>query len=208
MVVWAVVGVVCPVAVGVLQGVTAGWWGLLPAGGTGVVCGLVAGWGEEVPTLYRYRVVLPGFGGGNGSAGEGNASRKYITVSEKTVVYVLAAQLSLSQFPYNLVPAVAGWVVGSAWRADLLPGGMGRWRIAGWIVGQGGAGKGAQGRGREEYAGLRRRLEEEGASHGAVGDGMRRSLGTGAGATGDGREGGETGRGVVGSVREYFRGLV
>ena len=201
---------VCPVVVAVLKVVTGGRWGLLPAGMTGVVLGLVSNWREEVPMLYRYRVVLPGFGGGAETTGNADVDvrRKYITVSEKTVVYVLAAQLSLSQFPYNLVPAVAGWVVGSAWRADLLPGGLGRWRVAGWVVGEGGAVKGGQGRGREEYAGLRRRLEEEGASHGAVGDGMRSSLGTGSGATGDGGEGSETRRGVVGSVREYFRGLV
>ena len=56
-----------------------------------------------------------------------------------------------------------------------------------------------------EYAGLRRRLEEEGASHGAVGDGMRSSIGVGtAGVDGSGGGEGRRRTGVLGMAREYF----
>lgn len=179
----------------VVRVLSLGRWNYLPCGLTGVVLAAIACWREEVPRLYRYKVVT----GRDITSGEQPSG---LTLSDKATTYVLAAQLALSQFPYSLLPAAVGWMVGLAWRGDLLPGGTARMRIPGWIVGEAGLGKEGR-RSREErerYEGLRRRLEEEGST----GDGMRAS-GSGAGFT---QSSGESRRrGVTGQVREYFRGV-
>ena len=66
-----------------------------------------------------------------------------------------------------LLPSAVGWIVGVAWRADLLPGlspASTGFRVPAWVVGEqerrGGAGAGA-GAERERYEDLRRRLEGE-----------------------------------------------
>lgn len=211
--VYGTLAVVTPVLVGLLSLLSRGWYNYLPAGATGLVVAGVACWSDEVPVLYRYRVVLPGTtvgdddapaaaGGGRSSGGGGGG----VTLSDKSTVYVLAAQLALSQFPYNLLPAGVGWVVGSAWRADLLPAGVGRWRCPRWMVGEGRRGKSAGAE--ERYAGLRRRLEEEGASHGSVQDGMRSGLSTAQDRGQGGQPEATRRRGIGGMVREYFRGIV
>lgn len=84
--------------------------------------------------------------------------------SDKWTMYLLAAQLALSQFPYGLLPAFVGWVVGNAWREELVPSGLVRWRVPGWLVGEDSSAKRS---GQRQYEGLRRRLEEENQ------DGMR-----------------------------------
>ena len=79
-----------------------------------------------------------------------------------------------------------GWVVGFAWRRDVLPG-AGRWRVPEWVVGGGGRG--------ERYENLRRRMEGE----------VGRATGVeGVDAGGEGRRR----RGVLGGVVDQFRGRV
>ncbi|KAL2823894.1 hypothetical protein BDW59DRAFT_162863 [Aspergillus cavernicola] len=98
-----------------------------------------------------------------------------ISLSDKSTTYLIATQLALSQFPYMLLPSVVGWIVGVAWRADVLPlaaGSGGGWRVPGWFVGEErvmfslstrgerGAGVGDGGR----FENMRRRLESEAAA--------------------------------------------
>jgi len=94
------------------------------------------------------------------------------------MTYLLAAQLALSQFPGSTIAAAVGWVVGYAWRSEILPGAS-RWRIPRWLGKESGEG--------HRYEGLRRRLEGESTAaaasgvDGAQGGGggrQRRTLGT------------------------------
>jgi len=148
---------IVPVSVVVLKVGTLGWYNYLPAGFTGVVFALLAAWAEEVPRIYRYKVTT-GTSGGSGNEAPG------VVLSDKSTTYLLASQLALSQFPYSLLPAAVGWTIGTAWMGELLPGGLSRWRLPAWMVGE--AGKRKE---RGQFEGLRRRLEEEGSST----DGMR-----------------------------------
>ncbi|KAJ5606194.1 hypothetical protein N7510_008975 [Penicillium lagena] len=118
-----------------------------------------------------------------------------LLLSDKSPTYLIAAQLALSQFPCTLLPALVGWVVGVAWRAELLPGlspSSHGFRVPAWIVGEretrnaasGNVGAGAAER--ERYEDLRRRLEGEAASASASGlqgdEGVqRRNAGGGGG---------------------------
>lgn len=88
--------------------------------------------------------------------------------SDKSTTYLVAAQLALSQFPAMLLPSALGWIVGVAWRAELLPGlspGNNGFRVSAWVVGEqerrNGAGGGSEGAEGERYEDLRRRLEGE-----------------------------------------------
>lgn len=74
---------------------------------------------------------------------------------------------------------------------ELLPGGLGRWRIPSWIVGET-----SKRKERGQYEGLRRRLEEEGSSA----DGMRNVSDNVDRVEGSGRRG--FGRQILG----YFTG--
>lgn len=157
VVVWWVDVLLVPVLCVFLKAVTLGWYDYVPSGLTGLVFACLSAWGDEVPRLYRYKIVT---GGGEESPG----LPKGVVLSDKSTTYLLAAQLALSQFPYNLLPAAVGWTVGSAWTGELLPSGLGRWRVPAWIVGES-----AKRKERGQFEGLRRRLEEEGSSA----DGMR-----------------------------------
>ena len=122
-----------------------------------MVFACLSAWGEEIPRLYRYKVLT-------GSPAAEGQDPPGVLLSDKSTAYLLAAQLALSQFPYQLMPAAMGFMVGSAWMGDLLPGRLGRWRIPAWVVGES-----AKSKERGQYEGLRRRLEEEGSAA----DGMR-----------------------------------
>jgi hypothetical protein len=60
--------------------------------------------------------------------------------------------MALSQFPHSILPAAIGWVVGSAYRSEVLP--WTSWRVPGWFVGQTASDK-------KKLDALRRRLVEE-----------------------------------------------
>lgn len=80
-----------------------------------------------------------------------------------------------------LLPSVVGWVVGVAWRAELLPGlspSSNGFRVPAWLVGERerrGAANGGSSAERERYEDLRRRLEGEVAASTSVDGGQRRS---------------------------------
>ncbi|KAK6385699.1 uncharacterized protein PV06_08081 [Exophiala oligosperma] len=162
-----------------LKVATFGVYNYLPAGSVAVVFAALSAWADEVPRLYRWKIVTSTSTAGegetssqsqspppNGGAGGLGGGINNIILSDKTTTYVLAAQLALSQFPYQLLPAAVGWTIGSAWMGEILPAGLGRWRVPPWMVGETSSRK--EGR-RGQYEGLRRRLEEEGSSA----DGMR-----------------------------------
>jgi membrane associated rhomboid family serine protease len=150
---------VTPAILLLLKGLSLGWYNYLPSGGTTVVFALLAAWREEVPGLFRWKILTE-----SPSSGTDATRAKGVVLSDKITTYFLAAQLALSQFPYNILPALVGWAVGTAYMGELLPRGLTRWRIPAWVVGEA-----SQRKERGQYEGLRRRLEEEGGAA----DGMR-----------------------------------
>lgn len=152
----------------------------------------LAVWREEVPRLYRYKIVT-------GATKAGSTDTPGVVLSDKSTTYLLAAQLALSQFPHSFLPAAVGWAIGMAWAGELLPGRMSSWRVPRWIIGEGGKGGGPGAAERERYEGLRRRLEEEGGRD----DGMRATGIEGLGAVGQD----EARRRPMGrQIMDYFRG--
>ncbi|KAI9777600.1 MAG: hypothetical protein M1839_008654 [Geoglossum umbratile] len=137
----------------------------LPSGPTPLIFALLAQYHATIPHSYKYRVATT------------SASPHTLLFSDKSYTYVLAAQLALSQLPGSAIGAAVGWVVGYAWRGELLwPARVGRWRVPVWVVGGGREG--------ERFEGLRRRLGEDAArasgvdAGGANGGPVRRTLGT------------------------------
>jgi membrane associated rhomboid family serine protease len=161
---WTCLTVLTPLAALSLKTVTLGWFNYVPAGAVGIVFAGLAAWTETVPKLYRYKVLT------DTSAAVEDPSAKGVVFSDKSTAYLLAAQLALSQFPYQILPALLGWVVGSAYMGELLPAGLGQYRVPAWVVGE------SRAKERGQFEGLRRRLEEEGSR-----DGMRTVTSSGAG---------------------------
>jgi len=137
-----------PLISAVLQSLTFGRYNYLPAGPTPLVFAILAQYHAAIPFMYQYRV-----GGINSNAQ--NNSDGTIVLSSKSISYLVPAQLALSQFPATILPAVVGWMVGYAYRYELLPGA--EWRAPG-----------GKRDGRRRIEGLRRRLESQslGASSG------------------------------------------
>ena len=163
LVCWTCLTVLTPLLALVLKALTLGAYNYVPAGPVGIVFAALSAWTDEIPRLYRYKILT--------RAGDipADADAKGVVFSDKSTAYLLAAQLAFSQFPYQLLPAGLGWVVGTAWMGELLPAGMGRYRVPGWIVGE------SRGKETAQFEGLRRRLEEEGSR-----DGMRTVTSSGA----------------------------
>ncbi|KUL91444.1 hypothetical protein ZTR_01776 [Talaromyces verruculosus] len=176
----------------VLHPLSLGYLNYLPSGPTAVMFALLAQYHASIPHTFKYRISTTGGSTGrqpSTSQNEGNAnnnSKRSLTIllSDKSTTYLVAAQLALSQFPASLLPAFVGWAVGTAWRADILPGSR-SWRVPAWIVGEkesrrpagasavSGNGDTEDG---ERYADIRRRLEaasaaaaQQGASSGVEG---------------------------------------
>lgn len=160
---WISLTVLTPLLALMLKLGSLGVYNYIPAGLVGLVFAALAAWTETVPRLYRYKILA------SASESPENADAKGIIFSDKSTTYLLAGQLALSQFPYQLLPAAIGWIVGSAWMGEMLPAGMGRYRVPGWVVGQ------SRVKERGQFEGLRRRLEEEGSR-----DGMRNVTSSGA----------------------------
>ena len=149
--------VLVPAVAFVMKMLTFGGYNYIPSGMVGVVFAALSVWGEEIPRMYRYKIIS----GAEGAVDQDSAA---VVLSDKSTTYFMAAQLALSQFPYQILPALVGWVVGSAWTGELLPGGLDGRRVPSWVVGETKASKE-----RGQFEGLRRRLEEEGSAA----DGMR-----------------------------------
>ena len=118
----------------------------LPAGPTAIVFALLAQYHAAIPSIYKYRV--------SGSVPAGtSADQEYgLMLTSKSTSYLLPLQLALSQLPGSALVAGVGWIVGFAYRREILPGAT-RWRVPTWVIG------GSEQK--ERYDSLRRRMEGE-----------------------------------------------
>lgn len=176
----------------VLRPLTFGKINYLPSGPTGTIFALLAQYHASIPSTYRYTISTsssspspspstptastPTTTPASQTTDAAESPQKTLTISltDKSTTYLIAAQLALSQFPYMLLPSALGWIVGVAWRADVLPcvagSGSAGWRVPAWVVGEEGAtfstrNGGGSGSGQEaRFEGLRRRLESEAAA--------------------------------------------
>ncbi|KXX74395.1 DSC E3 ubiquitin ligase complex subunit 2 [Madurella mycetomatis] len=139
----------------VFRPLSLGVFDFLPAGPTPIIFAVLAQYHAMVPHIYKYKVA---FSTGPPTDEESPG----LTLSDKSTKYLMALQLALFQWPGSLLGAAVGWMVGQAWRSELLPGSVKRWRLPGWIVGLKGR------KSNERFEGMRRRLESEGASTGAA----------------------------------------
>lgn len=203
----------------------------LPSGPTATIFALLAQYHATIPHTFRYRIgtttsartatptSTPSTNNNTNDTPSTTTTPKQppqsltLLLSDKSTTYLIALQLSLSQFPSTLLPALTGWIIGVAWRAELLPGlspSTSGFRIPAWMVGErerrGSAGAGAGGGAgsvaeRERYEDLRRRLEGEVAASGT--EGLEGSVGgqrLRRSGNGDGEGGGDHG------IMERLRG--
>lgn len=126
----------------------------LPSGPTPIIFAILAQYHALVPHTYKYKVAL------STRAPSDDASA--LTFSDKSSRYLIALQLALFQWPGSLLGASVGWVVGTLWRNEMLPGALTKWRVPGWVVGVRTQKRSG------EFEGLQRRLEGEGSSTGVT----------------------------------------
>ncbi|PWW79932.1 hypothetical protein C7212DRAFT_349875 [Tuber magnatum] len=139
----------------VFRPLTFGQMNYLPPGPTPILFAALAQYHAVIPGVYKFRLLTST--NSNGEEGPG------ITLSDKFYVYLLSTQLALCQPPGSLLSVAVGWIVGYAWRMDLLP--KSKWRIPKWLF------KDSQG---AEFENLRRRLREgEGVVDADQGAGQR-----------------------------------
>ena len=148
----------------------------LPAGPTPLIFALLAQYHAALPTIYKYRI---------NTTVSSNRDDYGLVFSDKSMTYLLAAQLALSSVPGSTLAAGVGWALGTAWRGEWGPAIWGQWRLPGWAVGE------SKKERRDGFEGLRRRMEGEG-----------RASGTGA----DTGEGNVRRRGLIRGVVDQFRG--
>ncbi|CAI7568827.1 unnamed protein product [Penicillium glandicola] len=178
----------------------------LPSGPTATIFALLAQYHATIPYIYRYRIGSTSSPTTTNTDNTSNDTNNTTTtqpkrptpslsllLSDKSTTYIVAAQLALSQFPAMLLPSALGWIVGVAWRAELLPGlspASTGFRVPAWMVGEkerrggSGSGSGSGGAEGERYEDLRRRLEGEVAAsasglEGSEGQAQRRANGAG-----------------------------
>lgn len=146
----------------VLRPLSLGKVSLLPAGPTALIFAVLAQYHAAIPYTYRYRVTATGSGSDSPNSSHVSADEDGkedgVLLTSKSLSYLLPAQLALAQLPGSLVPAVVGWLVGYAWRAEVLPLPRKTWRLPGWVVGGKAGGTGAGDGGVQD---LRRRMREE-----------------------------------------------
>ncbi|KAJ5544846.1 hypothetical protein N7461_007150 [Penicillium sp. DV-2018c] len=202
-----------PILLTILRPLTFNNINYLPSGLTPTIFALLAQYYITIPHIYRYRLGTTSTPTGSSTSTSTSTTPANNTntntnadsdttinpkpeppslsllLSDKSTTYLVAAQLALSQFPGMLLPSAVGWIVGVAWRAEILPGlspsELG-FRVPAWVVGEKerrGSGNGNEGRG--GYEELRRRLEGEVAAEasGLEGqqDGVQRRGGEGGG---------------------------
>ncbi|EME45464.1 hypothetical protein DOTSEDRAFT_52734 [Dothistroma septosporum NZE10] len=147
----------------------------LPAGPTPLVFSLLAQYHAAIPYIYKYRVSIGLSTGDNG-----------LMLTSKATSYLLPAQLALAQLPGSALAAALGWIVGFAYRRDILPGAT-TWRVPTWLISGGDATR------KERFNTMRRRMEGEVGQ--ATGVDARPE------GAGEGRR-----RGVLGGLADQFRG--
>lgn len=119
----------------------------LPAGPTPLLFALLAQYHAAIPYIYKYRLssTIP-------TPGSPDANREYgLSLTSKSTSYLLPLQLALSQLPGSAIAAGIGWIIGFAYRRDILPAAT-QWRVPSWAIG------GTQ---KKRYDSLRRRMEGE-----------------------------------------------
>jgi hypothetical protein len=146
----------------------------LPAGPTAILFAILAQYHATIPSTYRYRIGLtapptePSTTTSAPTTTQSAAAQfaalrnNTVALTSKTIYYVFAIQLALSQFPSSILPAAVGWAVGYAYRNEVLP--ATSWRVPAWVVGQKNK--------RPSVEALQRRLEGEGREQGSDGDRM------------------------------------
>ncbi|KAF2400946.1 hypothetical protein EJ06DRAFT_509928 [Trichodelitschia bisporula] len=176
-----------PLLLSLLRPLTLGHANYLPAGPTALLFALLAQYHAAIPASYQYRI------GTSAAAADRTPSQQTtlpspsqalnalrtqtITLSSKSLSYLIPLQLALSQFPHTILPAAVGWAVGYAYRNEVLPGTT--WRVPGWMVGQEAKSGHGRGGGARQMEILRRRLEGENAAGTPVeggGEARRRPL--------------------------------
>ncbi|KAI6815459.1 hypothetical protein KC332_g10886 [Hortaea werneckii] len=161
----------------VIRPISGAYINYLPAGPTPILFALLAQYHASIPYIYKYRLSTP-------VPATGSSEREYgLELTSKATSYLLPLQLAFSQFPGSAIAAGVGWIVGFAYRREVLPGAA-RWRVPSWVIGDTGQ--------KERYASLRRRMEGEAGRATGIetqrqGEGARR-------------------RGMVGGLLDQFRG--
>lgn len=140
----------------VLRPLSFGVFDFLPAGPTPIIFAILAQYHAMIPRIYQYKVAL------STGAPANKVDVPGMVFSDKSTRYLIAFQLAFFQWPGSLLGAGIGWLVGQAWRSELLPGALTRWRVPGWVVGM------RSQKSSDRFEGMRRRLESEGASTGAA----------------------------------------
>lgn len=141
----------------------------LPAGPTPILFALLAQYHEAIPQVYKYRI----------AAGHEN----FLSLTDKTATYVPALHVALAGLPGSAVAAAVGWLVGLAYRNEVLPGVMTRWRLPERLLNKDARGRNGTGSTPEGYESLRRRMQEESQPEGRASsreeraEGRRRTLG-------------------------------
>lgn len=138
-----------PVVLTILHPITFSALNVLPSGPTPLIFALLAQYHATIPTVYKYRLLVS------------SSSTEAVTFSDKSLVYLLAAQLALSSLPGSMIAATVGWFVGVAWRRDLGPAIWTTWRTPMWLTG-GKDGKVG------DFENLQRRLGGEGTGAGSA----------------------------------------
>ncbi|KAF3187889.1 hypothetical protein TWF225_004103 [Orbilia oligospora] len=167
----------------------------LPPGPTPLIFAILAQFHATIPSTYKFRLLLPISPSPPPPEATPSLqvareeSEPSITLSDKFYVYIVAAQLAVSQFPGSLVGAAVGWIAGYAWRAEVVP--WGRWRWPIWLFEKRGVNDGGSG-----YGELRRMARGEGEQ------------GTGVQQVGEGQEqgDGEGRRPLSTQILDQFRG--
>lgn len=151
----------------------------LPSGPTPLLFALLAQYHAAVPFIYKYRL-------SSSLPANANSAQEYgILLTSKATSYLLPLQLALAQLPGSALAAGLGWIVGFAYRREILPGAA-RWRVPTWIVGGGEQ--------KERYDSLRRRMEGEAGRA------------TGVQTDGTAGQGQARRRGIMGGLVDQFRG--
>jgi len=149
VVTYLLTSIVCPMISTVLRPLTWGLTNYVPAGPTAIIFAVLAQYHAMVPHMYKYRIATS-------AAPPTDDEFRGVTLSDKSYRYALALHLSMLQWPGSVLGALVGWVVGYSYREGILPAGLIRWRLPGWVLGL------KSHRSRTEYEGLRRRLEGQG----------------------------------------------